>query len=219
MIDFLDRANCLLTGDFTIARTLSICMIAISILIVILLLFKVFRVRSKSASVAVSAILVAFCVSSCFYLAPLQQVRYHADYGDYTGDKVLQQIADTRFQTRFKGINVSYVKRAGYEYVAYVGSTDQTVVVLAVPTGVTVYKGDSSVIMTLADDKGGKVAYVAKYSANGYSEQALHVTTTPVTVTSLSSRYGVIKTTIPVYDSTLTNVLYKGGYEHIYEAN
>ena len=218
MIDFLDRANYLLTGDHTVARTLSICLIAISILIVIMLLFKVFRVRSKSASVAVSAILVAFCVSACFYIAPFQHVRYQADYGDFTGDKVLQQVAETRFQTRFKGINVSYVKRDGYQYVAYVGSTGQTVVVLAVPEGVTVYKGESSVILTIADEQGGKVAYVAKYSANGYTEQALHVTTTPVTVTSLSTRYGVIKTTIPVYDSTYTNVLYQGGYEHIYEA-
>ena len=194
-------------------------MIAITILIVIMLLFKVFRVRSKSASVAVSAILVSFCVSSCFYLAPLQQVRYHADYGDYTGDKALEEIAQTRFQTRFKGINVSYVKRDGYQYVAYVGSTDQTVVVLAVPENVTVYKGETSVILTKADESGGKVAYVAKYTAHGYTESPLMVSTAPVTVTSISSTYGVIKTTIPVYDSTLTKILYQGGYEHIYEAN
>lgn len=219
MIDYLDRANFLLTGDYTIARTLSICMIAITILIVLMLLFRLFRVRSKSASFAVSAILVAFCVSSCFYLAPVQQVRYNADYGDFTGDKVIEQTAQTRFQTRFKGINVSYVKRDGYQYVAYVGSTDQTVVVLAVPEGVTVYKGSTSVILTKADEAGSKVAYVAKYSSNGYSESPLMVTTAPVTVTSLSTTYGVIKTTIPVYDSTLTKILYQGGYEHIYEAN
>lgn len=219
MIDYLDRANYLLTGDYTIARTLSICMIAITLLVIVLLLLRVFRVRNKSASVAVSMILVAFCVSSCFYFAPSKQVRFNADYGDFTGENAQQAIADTRFQTRFKGINVSYVKRDGYQYVAYVGSTDQTVVVLAVPEGVTVYKGETSVILTKADESGGKLAYVAKYTAKGYSESPLMVTTAPVTVTSLSSTYGVIKTTIPVYDSTLTKILYAGGYEHIYEAN
>ena len=136
MIDYINKAMFIVTGDYTIARTLAISIITIVILLLFALILRICRVRQKAVLVSIGAILTSFAVTSCFFLAPLHVVRYNGTYSDYEG---VTDIADTHFVANFKGITASVVRDQGYHYVAYVGSTNSTVVVVAVPDGVTPY--------------------------------------------------------------------------------
>lgn len=217
MIDYINKAMYIVTGDYTTARTLSICIITIVTLLLFALILHICRVRQKAVFVSIGAILTAFAVSSCFFLAPLHVVRYNGTYSDYEG---VTDVADTHFVAKYKGITASVVRDQDYHYVAYVGGTNATVVVIGVPGGVTAYiDSTETLMMTRASSEANNKVMLYRVSASGTIASELTVSESGTRVTTISGTYGVIRTEIPVYDSTLTTILYQGGYEKYYEAD
>lgn len=215
MIDYINKAMYIVTGDYTTARTLSICIIAIVALLLFALILRICRVRQKAVFVSIGAILTAFAVSSCFFLAPLHVVRYNGTYSDYEG---VTDVANTHFVAKFKGITASIPRSENCKYLAYVGSSNTTVVVVELPENVKAYRSETGSFILVCTNSDTAVP-VTVYKVTGFATKTVSVNATNngTTVTALSTRYGVIKTEVDVYDNTFTKLLYPEGSETYYE--
>lgn len=214
MIDYINKAMYIVTGDYTTARTLSICIITIVTLLLFALVLRICRVRQKAVFVSIGAILTAFAVSSCFFLAPLHVVRYNGTYSDYEG---VTDVADTHFVAKFKGITASVPRAENCKYLAYVGSSNTTVVVVELPENVKAYRSDTGTfILVCTDSETAVPVTVYKVTGRTTTTVSVNATNNGTTVTALSTRYGVIKTEVDVYDNTFTKLLYPEGSETYY---